>query len=109
MRTRRAEAFDVFRKWSSEGSPLCVYFGFALFASSFFGRIKEVSADRLYFLSDDSRSELELRLPADLEFGYGDPRNFSDEALVFNSVLKVFFPCEEGAEPDWISFAELKG
>ena len=82
MRTGRAEAFDVFRKWASEGSPLRLYFRFAFFASSFLGRIKEVSPDRLYFLSDDSTSELELRLPADLEFGYGDPRDFPDEALV---------------------------
>ncbi len=104
MRTGRTEAIDLFRRWVSEATLLRVHFSFSLFALSFLGRIKEVSDTRLYFLSDDTTSELELPLPDDLEFGYGDDRRFENVGL---AGIVLIFPLAEAPERDAISFAEV--
>jgi hypothetical protein len=104
VRIGRPEAIDLFRKWVSDAAPLRVHFSFSLFALSFLGRIKEVSDARLCFLSDDTTSELELPLPGNLEFGYGDDRRFAGEGL---AGVTLFFPVEVGTEPDTISFFEV--
>lgn len=103
VRTGRRDAIDLFRKWVLEATLLRVHFSFSLFALSFLGRLKEASDTRLYFLSDDTTSELELPLPANLEFGYGDDRDFEDEGL---SGVTLFFPLP-GEEPDTIAFFEI--
>jgi hypothetical protein len=105
VRTGRAEAIDLFRKWVSGATLIRVNFSFSLFALSFLGRIKEVSDARLYFLSDDAASELELSLPGDLEFGYGDDRRFENAGL---AGIVIFFPLADAPEPDTISFVEVE-
>jgi hypothetical protein len=104
VRTGRPEAIDLLRKWVSDATLLRVYFSFSLFSLSFLGKVKEVSDTRLYFLSDDTTSELELPLPDNLEFGYGDDRRSEGKGL---AGVTLFFPAEMGAQPDTISFFEV--
>jgi hypothetical protein len=113
VRIRRSEALDVFRKWFSEQALLRCYLSFPKFAATLRGRIfamseleiKIVSDDR----SDDRRSEIVLRVSDDLEFGYGDPRTFPEDAARYESILVVFFgPIPQTGDADMIAFSEIK-
>ena len=108
MRVGRAEALDLFRKWASEGALLRCDFGFAEFAASFRGRIREVAEESLKLSADDTVSELVLPLPDGLVFWYADPRGFTKEATVFECGLTVSFPGRIGATRDTLTFNELK-
>ena len=68
-----------------------------------------VSDEALHILSDDTFSELSLPLRADLKFGYGEPRDFPDEAAEFESALVIFltFPLPTH-EPDTITLLKVK-
>ena len=108
MRVGRAEALDLFRKWASEGALLRCDFGFAEFAASFRGRIREVAEESLKLSANDTVSELVLLLPDGLDFWYADPRGFTEEAEIFECGLTVSFPARIGATVDTLSFNELK-
>lgn len=103
MRTGRGEALDIFRRWREEEALLRCALSFSSLAACFVGRLDVVEDARLHLLSGDGTSELELPLRAELEFGYGDPRNFPEEAAVFEDALVLFFP-----NGDTLSFASLK-
>ena len=85
------------------------YFTFRDYTACLVGRIYFLSDDEIKVTSDDKKSELALALRPWMSFGYGDPRNFPEEALEYESTLLVFFeePPEKG-EPDKIAFLELK-
>jgi len=107
VRAGRAEALDLFRKWAAERALLRCDFSFARFAACLRGRVRAVTDSEIKLLSDDTASELALRLPEGLEFGYGEPRGFPEEAAFFRSALLVLFPGE--GERDFISFTEIIG
>jgi hypothetical protein len=110
MRVSRNEAFDMLRKWLSEGALVGCNFECARFAAAFRGRVREVLPDMVRLLSDDAKSELALDLALDLEFGYGEPKAFSEEAKALVSTLVVSFPPPApGREPerDAVVFTEL--
>lgn len=109
MRTGRTEAIDLLRKWFSERALIECDFSFSEFATCLRGRIMAVSDEHLHILSDDTFSELELPLRANLEFGYGEPLDFPDEAAEFESGLVIFLtPPSPIREPDTISLLKVK-
>ena len=109
MEANRTEALDLLRKWFSERALLRCDLGFSDFAACLRGRIMAVSDERLHILSDDTFTELELPLRASFAFGYGEPRDFPDEAAEFESTLVIFltFPLPT-REPDTISLLKVK-
>ncbi|MGH9666207.1 MAG: hypothetical protein ACRD9L_17410 [Bryobacteraceae bacterium] len=109
MRTGRSEALDLLGKWRSDRTPLRVDFSFDAFAACFRGRVVDVSGAEVRLVSDDGFSEFGLRFKPDLEFAYGEPRDFPDEAESMESTLLALFPPSSPGEPrDFISFTELK-
>jgi hypothetical protein len=109
MRVGRSEAVDLFSKWGTGRTLLRVDFTFAAFAACFRGRVAGLSETELRLLSDDTFSEFVLRFKPDLEFEYGDPREFPEEAELYESALVVLFPLlSPDEEGDKISFTELK-
>jgi hypothetical protein len=108
VRTGRSEALDIFRKWLSERSLVRCDLLFGDFAASLRGRVFRVAEDRGDLVSDDTHSELALVLRPDLEFAYGEPRDFPAEAEIFAGGLVVLFPSlDPAAERDKIRFMEM--
>jgi hypothetical protein len=106
MRATRDEAFDIFCKWISEGTPLECTLSFPVFQSRFRVRLRELSSDELKLWSDDTTSELVLRLRSWMSFAFGEGRDLETEC--FDGFLAVIFRFDpEGKEPDFISFTEV--
>ena len=77
------------------------------FRARFRLRLREVSGNNLKLWSDDTESELVLRVAPSMEFAYGDAREAKgpDE---FDGILLVFFRLgAEGEEAQFIRFAEI--
>ena len=107
MRAKREEAFDLFRKWLSDRTLLECSLSFPSFRSRFRARLRSVSDDDLKLWSDDTISELALRVEPWMEFGYGDAVEAKGPDR-FEGVLVVIFRLgEEGEEADFIVFAEI--
>jgi hypothetical protein len=107
MRAGRGEAFDLFRKWLAEGTLLECKLNFPLFRSRFRARLREMAGDDLKFWSDDTTSELVLRIAPGMEFGYGDAMDVRGPDR-FEGLLVTFFRLgAEGEEADFICLAEV--
>jgi|ERR1017187_299063 hypothetical protein len=107
MRAGNAEAFDLFRKWLSEETLIECKLNFPLFRSRFRARVREISSGNLKLWSDDTKSELALRIEPWMEFGYGDACGVEGPDR-FEGLLMVFFRVGvEGEEADFISFTEV--
>lgn len=105
MRVGLEEAVDLFRKWRSEESLLRCDMSFPRFAATFRVRVVFVADDEIKLLSDDSFSEMALRLSTDCAFTYGEPRGFPEEVERFASSLVVSLAGD--GEPDFIAFTEI--
>jgi hypothetical protein len=83
-------------------------FGFSTFAACLKGRLLAVENDEIKLISDDSESELTLRLTPEMEFGYGDSRQSPEDAELYVSGLVIFLgELTDENDPDTISFAEM--
>jgi len=107
MRVGRDEAFDIFRKWLSEETLLECTFFFPTFRSRFRARLRELSDDELKLWSDDTTSELALRVTPSMAFAYGDLRNLEAPER-FEGFIAIIFRFDTGGkESDFISFTEV--
>ena len=104
----RPEALDIFRKWFSERPLLKCDLRFPLFSLCFRGRVFGLADNEVKVLSDDTFTELALRIPDDASFGYGEPRDFPDEDKHSRCVVVVSFGDNAADnEHDFIAFEEL--
>ncbi len=108
MRVLREEALDLFGKWQTEKSLLRCDFSVRRVVARLNGRVVDLSDDRVQVLSDDTSQELLLPLPASLDFGYGEPRDFPEEGEEYERGLVILFPAVGSEEADIISFSEMK-
>lgn len=109
MQVGRDEALDMFRVWRDDGALLRCDLSFGEFAASLRVRVRTLSAERVACASDDDLSEVVVPFVDGLSFGYGDPRDFPDEATEYERGLILFFPPRNAdAGPDEIAFSELK-
>jgi hypothetical protein len=107
MRTRREEAFDLFSKWLSEATLLECRLNFPAFRSRFRVRLREISESNLRLWSDDTTSELVVRILPQMEFGYGDAAGVRGPDR-FEGLLVIFFRLgREGEEADFICLTEV--
>lgn len=107
MRVGRSEALDIFNKWQSERTLLRCDLSFSEFAACFRGRIVSLADDRVQVLSDDTFSEFVFPLTAELNFGYGEPRD-APENLEFSGVLVVFMAeLPPTGDVDTVCFLEI--
>ena len=102
MRAGLDEVLNMFHVWHSDAALLRCDFSFDRFAGSFRVRVRNVVGNEIKFWSDDTFSELVLRLTPDLLFEYAEPRNVPEEAAQFACGLVVSLP-----STDSISFLEL--
>jgi hypothetical protein len=106
MRIGLPEAVDLFRKWFEDKSVVRCEGSFSMFAFSLDGRIVSVSEDEVRIISEDTGSELILRLSAS-EFGYADSRGVTGiEGEKYDSCVVLFYN-EKRPEgpPDTIAIA----
>ena len=101
----RDEAMDLLGKWLTESTPLYCSAKFPLFRVVLRGKVFRLSADEVGLVSEDTLSELVLRLDTALTFGFLDLRDTGD-ADGFGGCLTVFFR-EAGEDSDFISFTEV--
>src|SRR5579872_588827 len=81
----------------------------AYVVSTMRGRIIELSPDEVRILSDDGKSEMAFRLANALEFGYGDPRDYPEDAAHYESCLVAFLaPIPQSGKSDMLTFYECK-
>ena len=108
MRVGREDVLTMFRVWKSDRVLLRCDLHFGMFAACFRARVMNVSNEEIRLLSDDSFSELTLRI-LNLDFRYGDPRDFPEEEKEFVRCLVAFLPLVNRSDiQDTISFLELK-
>ena len=102
----RSEALDLFRKWSSDKSLVRCQGSFPMYAFALNGRITIVDDHKLRIISDDTKSELVLKLTPDLDFHYADSRKVTGVAKEYDSCVAIFFsPVLSEQTPDSISIA----
>lgn len=89
MRVGLGEAVDLFAKWRSESALLRCDLMFETLAAVFRARVVFVDSGMVRLLSDDTFSEMALPLSPDMEFAYGEPREFPEDARVFESTLAL--------------------
>jgi hypothetical protein len=109
MLIKREEAFDLIRKFADESALVECSMRFPTFAARFRGRMVSFDRRELRLISDDTRSELALRIAPWMEFGFGDasPATGPDR---FENLLCIFFRLgEEGEEADLIALGEIVG
>lgn len=103
MRAGLEDVLTIFRVWQSDKALLRCDFSFGRFAACFRVRVRDVSDSEIKLWSDDTFSELVLRVTPDLLFEYDDPRRFPEDAEVFSRGVEVLFP----PSTDSIKFLEL--
>ena len=103
MRAGLGDVLSMFRVWQSDSALLRCDFSFAGFAACFRARVRDVADKEIKLWSDDTFSELVLRLTPNLLFEYADPRDFPEEAKAFSRGLAILFP----PSSDSINFLEL--
>ena len=103
----REEALDMLRKWFEDRALLKCDFRFPLFAFCFRGRIFGLTDSEVKVASDDAFSELALRIPEDAEYGYGEPRDFPEEAASSKCGVVICLRSSADDEPDFITLEEL--
>jgi hypothetical protein len=107
LKAERQEAFDILRKWQDEKSVVRLQASFPLFAFGLWGRILSMTDNELRVMSDDTKSEITLRLTPGLEFAYGDDRMVMGEEKKFSACLVMLFNTD--SEPfDTVAIAALK-
>lgn len=106
MRAGREEGFDLLSKWVSERTLLECTISFPAFVARLRGRLAGFSAGEVRLLSDDTSSELALRLGPSLDFLYGDMSSV-DRADKFEGALIVVFRLGDEGPADVISFTEI--
>lgn len=92
MRVGRSEAVDLLRKWRSESALLRCDLMFGMLAAVFRARVVFADSGMVKLLSDDTFSEMALPLSPDMEFAYGEPRDFPEDARIYESVLVLRLP-----------------
>lgn len=110
VRIGREEALDLLSKWSSERALLRCDLSFARFVACFRARVVAVNEPEILseedsevkLLSDDTFSEMALRLTPDFVFAYDEPRGFPEEARVFAATLVI-----RVSSDDFISLTEI--
>lgn len=109
MRVGESDALGIFEKWLTEKAWLLCHFAFQQFHAALRGHIYEIADHKINLKSDDGHSELSLVLRPEMDYGYGDPRKFPDEADKYECVLIVYFSAvTANNNPDYIAFTELK-
>jgi hypothetical protein len=76
MRIKREEAFDLIRKFADESALVECSLRFPTFSARFRGRMVSFDGIDLRVISDDTRSEIVLRIAPWMEFGFGDASSF---------------------------------
>jgi hypothetical protein len=105
VRTTRDEVLGLFRKWMEEGTELECSFSFPLFAAAFRAKVRAVSETELRLVSDDTTSELAVRLEPEMEFGYGDAFD-SWRGARFGGLVLVLRTGPTDEDVDFIGFTE---
>jgi hypothetical protein len=104
MKVNREEAFDLFRKFLSEGTLLECRFGLPIFSFRLRVRLREITPDGdLKLWSDDSTSELFLQVLSSAEFGYTEGKDLPGPDRFEGILVVILVPGRD----DTISFAEL--
>lgn len=111
VRTGRDDVFSLLEAWFKMGVLLRVDFEFVRFASTTRVRMRDLTPDRIDFISDvalDSRTEISLPLPSDFTFGIGHFRHESpDDRETYGRCVSIYCPVPN-AEPEYISLIEVK-
>ena len=107
MGTGRSEAFDLLSKWVSERTLLECTMSFPLFTSHFRVRLDEVRGDELRLVSDDTTSELALRISSWTEFGYGDMGRVEVPEQSGDTLVFFFRFGKDDESDDFISLTAL--
>ncbi len=102
MKVSREDVLTMFRVWQADGALLRCDFSSERFAACLRARVREITDSEIKLWSDDTFSELVLRVTSDLRFEYADPRDFPHEATVFVRGLEFSWP-----NKDTIRFLEL--
>lgn len=109
MRAGRDDVLVLFRTWAEDRCLVRCELRFERLAATFRGRVVGASESQLHVLAEDKWTELVLSIRDDLEFAYGDMRDFPDEAEKFERGIIVFFPYDgDPADSDHIVLAEIK-
>lgn len=108
MRAGREDVLNIFRVWKLDGVLLLCSFQFRTFAACIRARVIDVSDEEIRMLSDDTFSEFTLRI-TNLDFGYGDPRDFPEEEKEFvRGLVALLPPVNRFDIQDTITFFEFK-
>ena len=107
MKTERSEAVDLFRKWSSVGTVIHCQGSLPLMVFSLDAKVLLADDHEVRLISDDTRSQLVLRLRPEMEFGYLDSRQVTgQEAADFEHCLVAYLgPITEEGDTDHLAFA----
>ena len=108
VRVGREDVLNMFRVWKLDGVLILCSFQFRTFAACMRARVIEFSDGEIRMLSDDTFSELTLRIN-NLDFRYGDPRDFPEEEKEFvRGLVALLPPVDRSDIKDTISFFEFK-
>lgn len=109
MRIGRSDANLLLSKWLADKSMLLCEGSFSKFAFSLHGHISLIDDQELKIISSDRLSELVLRFTPEMEFGYGDSRNASEDEKRYGSCLILFFgPMSEQGVTDTIAIGAIE-
>lgn len=109
MRAGRQEVTDILRRWRDESLWVRWAGSFATFAFASVGQIVSISEKEIRLASRDKRSELVLRLSAEMHFEYADSRVVSGNAKKYEECVMLFLAnATEESEPDSISLAAFR-
>jgi hypothetical protein len=101
----RQERLDLFSKWLSETALLECHFSFSFFAVRLRARLTAFSEDEIVLRSDDSNSDVIVRLERVVDFLYGDARTV--DAGFEGTLVLVFRFGEVADDDDVISLTEV--
>lgn len=101
------EVLDIFRGWFDARAVLQCNFEFAHFIACFRARVFFVSSEELKLVSEDTFSELVLRLTPDLTFEYVRPDDADPESDEFIESLAVRLSAERPDVEDLIVFSKV--
>jgi hypothetical protein len=105
----RLDAVVIFKKWSSEGTPIRCQGSFATHAFSMEGTIETVSDNELRMIAGNKLTQAVVKLTDDLHFNYADSREVAgDEAKHYPSCVAIAYdPIPDEGPADTIAFAEI--